>query len=419
MPHVATVDVDMPFAERLRRGFGYPLRGGALATCAVLALAHYVALLPAFIGLLGGALVWAATWRYAADCMRHTAHGYAEPPDVGVDGDDAAGWALTAIHLLAIACAMTAGVFMPGLLWPVVVAFALILPAVDMTLAFDANLLLALNPVHQARVVAGFGRAYLVPVAINLLLAALVVLASVATAALPRLLAVPLFAFAYTYLVILAFHLMGGMLHQRRDHFGIEAQAEALANATGQDDDSRLAAQARELAADDPQAALRLLAGRLQDRAAPPLLHETYRELLRRQGLHDGLLVHGQVWIAALVAGGEAGRALRLVQECSELDPAFLPDDPANACVLAELAARQGMNRMAARLCRGLVKAWPRDARAPQCALLGARLLGGPLGQPAEALVLLGRLGAFPADHPLRADADALTAQLRQTAGAA
>jgi hypothetical protein len=419
MPHVAVVDADTPFRERLRGSFGYPLRGGALATCVALALAHYVALLPAVIGLLGGALVWTATWRYAADCMRHTAHGYAEPPDVGVDGNDAAGWALTAIHLFAIACGVLAIVFFPALLWPVIVLFALILPAVDMTLAFDANLALALNPAHLARVMTGFGGAYLVPVAINLLLGALVVLASVATATLPRLLAVPLFAFVYTYLVILAFHLMGGMLHQRREHFGIEAQAEALANAAGQDDDSRLAAQAGELAAQDPQAALRLLAGRLQDRAAPPLLHETYRDLLRRQGLREGLLVHGQIWIAALVAGNQAGRALRLVQECSELDPAFLPDDPGNAATLAELAARQGMNRMAARLCRGFVKAWPRDARAPQYALLGARLLGGPLGQSAEALVLLGRLGALPADHPLRGDFDTLAAQLRHPAGAA
>lgn len=419
MPRVATVAVETPFAERLRQGFGYPLRGAALATCVALALAHYVALLPAYIGLLGGALVWMATWRYAADCMRHTAQGFADPPDVGVDGNDTAGWALTAIHLFAIACGVLAGVFAPVLLWPLVVLFALLLPAIDMTLAFDANLALALNPLHLARVVAGFGRAYLVPVAINLLLGTLVVLASVATALLPRLLAVPLFAFAYTYLVILAFHLMGAMLHQRHEHFGIEPRAEALAAATGQDEDSRLAARARERAADDPQAALDLLAGRLQDRAAPPLLHDTYRELLRRQDMRGALLVHGQIWIAALMAGGEARKALRLVQECSELDPAFLPDDPGNAGALAELAAGQGMNRMAARLCRGFLKAWPRDMRAAQCALLGARLLGGPLAQPAEALALLGWLGPLAAEHPLHAPIEALATQLRQPAGAA
>jgi hypothetical protein len=419
MPRVATVAVDTPFAERLRQGFGYPLRGAALATCVALALAHYVALLPAFIGLLGGALIWTATWRYAADCMQHTAHGYADPPDVGIDGNDSAGWALTAIHLFAVACGVLAAVFFPALLWPVVIVFALVLPAVDMTLAFDANLALALNPVHLGRVMAGFGRAYLVPVAINLLLGVLVVLASATTALLPRLLALPLFAFAYTYLVVLAFHLMGSLLHQRREQFGIEAHAEALAGAAGQDEDSRLAAQARERATGDPQAALRLLADRLQHRAAPPALHETYRELLRQQGMHEALLVHGQIWIAALTAGGDVRRALRLVQECSELDPAFLPDDPANAGALAESAARHGMNRMAARLCRNFLKAWPHDTRAPGCALLGARLLGGPLGQPAEALVLLGRLGTLPKEHPLHAGIDTLAAQLRQTKGAA
>jgi hypothetical protein len=299
------------------------------------------------------------------------------------------------------------------------IVFALILPAIDMTLAFDADLALALNPAHLARVMTGFGPAYLVPVAINLLLGVLVVVASVTTSMLPRLLAVPLFAFACTYLVVLAFHLMGGMLHQRREHFGIEARAEVLAAASGQDEDSRLAAEARELGRSDPQAALRLLAGRLQDRLAPPLLHETYRTLMRELGLREGVLVHGLVWIAALLAAGEARNALRLVQECSELDPAFLPDDPGNAGALAEAAARRGMNRMAMQLCRGFLKTWPRDARAAACGLLGARLLAGPLGQPVEALVLLGRLGELPHNHPLRPDVETLATQLRLMVGVA
>lgn len=419
MGRIATVDVDTPFGERLGRSFGYPLRGPSLATCVALAVAHYVALLPAFIGLLGGTLVWMATWRYAAECMRHTAQGFADPPEPGIDSDDTAGWALTTIHLLAVACCVVSGVFFPGALPVLVVLFAFALPAIDMALAFDANLGLALNPLHLGRIIARFGGAYFVPVAINLLLGALVVAASLATALLPRLLAVPVFAFAYTYLVILAFHLMGGMLHQRHQQFGIEPRAKALAGALGQDLDSQLAAKARELAAEDPHAALRLLVDRLHERAAPSLLHEAYRALLRQQGMRDALLVHGQVWIAALMAAGEARKAMGLVQECSELDPAFLPDEPANACALAELAARQGMNRMAARLCRGFLKAWPRDTRAPQCALLGARLLGGPLGQPAEALVLLGRLSAVSIDHPLHAELEALAAQLRQPAGTA
>lgn len=414
MSRIATVAADTPFGERLRAGFGYPLRGPALTGCLVLALAHYVGLLPSYVGALAAALVWAATWRYAAICLLHTANGYADPPDVGVDGDSAVGWALTAIHLLAVALCALSVVFFPHLLWPVLVLFALALPAIDMSLAFDANLALAINPLNGIRIVAGFGVAYLLPVAINLLLGLLIVLASLVTAQLPRLLALPLFAFAYTYLIVLAFHLMGAMIHQRHERFGLVPEAPALARANGQDADTELLAEVEALAPRDPVAATSLLVDRLQNRAAPPALHLAYRRLLRQRNLREGLLVHGQIWIAALIAGGDARRALGLVQECSEIDPAFLPDDPRTAGELAELAERLGMARLAYRLCEGFLAHWPRDAQALSCGLLAVRLLDGPLDRPQEARALLEKLLAAYGQRPdQRAALDALSLQLQ------
>ncbi|MEP6899911.1 MAG: hypothetical protein ABI870_15410, partial [Rhodanobacter sp.] len=146
MPRIEVTAPDTPFGERLQSGFGYPLRGAGLATCVVLALIHYVGLLPSYIGALASAFVWAATWRYAADCLLHTAHGYADPPNVGSDGDSASGWGLTAIHLLIVALCVVAIVFFPRLLWPLLILSALVLPAIDMSLAFDGNMALALNP---------------------------------------------------------------------------------------------------------------------------------------------------------------------------------------------------------------------------------------------------------------------------------
>ena len=186
MPRVEVVPADTPFGERLAAGFGYPLRGAALPTCVVLALVHYVGLLPSWTGALAGALVWAATWRYAADCLLHTANGYADPPDVGFDSNSTSGWGLTAIHLLVVALCVVAIVFFPRLLWPLLILAALMLPAIDMSLAFDGNLALAINPLNWVRVIGGFGIAYLIPVAINLLLGVLIVLASVTTALLDR-----------------------------------------------------------------------------------------------------------------------------------------------------------------------------------------------------------------------------------------
>jgi hypothetical protein len=400
MPRIAVVPADTPFGERLQRGFGYPLHDAALPTCVVLALSHYVALLPSYVGVFGGMLVWAATWRYAAECLLHSARGYADPPDVGVDETGSAGWGLTAIHLLVVALCVLAIVFFPHLLLPLFVLAALVLPAIDMSMAFDGDMALALNPLNWFRIAAAFGAAYLVPVAINLLLAALILLASLATAQLPALIALPLFAFAYSYLIVLGFHLMGGMIHQRHERFGVELQAEKLAAASGQDADQQLLQQVERLAGQDIGAATALLAGRLQDRHAPAALHQAYRELLQRQHLREGLLVHGQIWIAALMAGGEARRALGLVQECSEIDADFLPDDPRNAGELAELAARSGINRLALKLCRGFLATWPRDFRAPQIGLYAARMLRDA-GQATEAAVLLAKLAAAWPGHPL------------------
>ncbi len=416
MPRIEVVAADTPFGERLRTGFGYPLRGAALPTCVVLALVHYVGLLPSWTGVLAGTLVWAATWRYAADCMQHTASGYADPPDAGVDGNGTSGWALTAIHLLVVALCVVAIVFFPRMLWPVLVLSALVLPAIDMSLAFDGNLALAINPLNWGRVIGGFGIAYLIPVAINLLLGLLIVLASITTAQLPRLLALPLFAFAYTYLIVLAFHLMGAMIHQRHERFGIELEAEKLVAASSQDADSRLLDETRQLAVDDPLAALRRLAARLQDRSAPASVHQFYRELLHRQGLRDDLLVHGQIWIAALIAQGEPRRALGVLQECGGIDSGFVPDDPRTCGELADLAARLGMSRLAIQLCRGYLAHWPRDPQSPHYGLLAARQLAAHADQHAEATTLLDWLAAAWPDHPLRAEIDAQRRQLASPA---
>lgn len=412
MPRIETVAADTPFGERLIGGLGYPLRGAGLATCTVLGLIHYVGLLPSYIGAIGTLLVWAATWRYAADCLLHTANGYADPPDVGLDSNSTAGWGLTAIHLLVVALCVLAVVFWPRLFWPVLILAVVILPAVDMSLAFDANLALALSPFNWLRIVRGFGLAYLVPVAINLLLGITIVLASVSTALLPSLLALPLFGFAYSWLIVLAFHLMGVLIHQRHEQFGLEPEAAKLARAVGQDADATLLDDVAALAATDVRAATGLLVERLRTRSAPPPMHLAYRQLLQHQQLHEALLVHGQIWIAALIAQGESRRALGVLQECSNVDERFIPDDPRTCGELADLAGRLGMRRVATRLCRGFLAAWPKDAQCPHYGLLLVRMLDGDPEQAAEADSLLRcMLDAWP-NHPLRAEIAARHRQL-------
>lgn len=403
MPRIDVVAADTPFAERLRSGFGYPLRGSGLATCVALALIHYVGLLPSYIGVLAKLFVWAATWRYAATCLLHTANGYADPPDVGVESNDASAWGLTAIHLLVVAFCVIAIVFYPHTLLPLLILFALVLPAIDMSLAFDGNMALAINPLNWARVISAFGTAYLAPVAINLLLGVTIVIASMTTALLPQLLALPLFAFANAYLAILAFHLMGVLIHQRHEHFGLEPEAPKLTRAVGQDADEALLDDVSARAPSDPSAAIALLVARMQNRVAPASLHLAYRRLLQQQGFRDGLLVHGQIWMASLIAQGESRRALSVLQECRGIDAGFIPDDPRTCEELAELAARLGMRRLALHLCQGFLHTWPRDTQVPPVGLLAARLLADDPVQAGEAARLLDTLANAWPDHPLQA----------------
>lgn len=396
---IRTVDPATPLGERFADGLGYPLRGAALPTLVGLALVHYLGLLPLFLGTAASLLVWGATWRYAAECMLHTANGFADPPDVGLGDSDRAAWGLTAVHVLAAVACVAVPLYSPGLFWPTLLAVALLLPAIDMALAFDGNLLLAINPLHWGEIIRRFGWTYLLPVGINVAVGILAVLASLVSARLPRLLSLPLFAFACTYLIVLGFHLMGAMIHRRHEHFGLTPEAEVIAEALGQNDDQRLLDHVRALAASDPMAATRLLVPRLQDREAPAELHQAYRDLLRRQNLTDALLVHGQIRIAALMANNQPRKALGMVQDCMTIDPDFLPDDPGNAGALAEVASRSGMRRMSLKLCRGWLARWPRDGRSPAVALLAARELEAE-GQAMEAAVLLGRIASAWTDHP-------------------
>lgn len=407
MRGVNVASADTPFNERLRSGYGYPLRATGTAALVALALIHYFDLLPSYFGALASVFVLAATWRYAASCLLRTAHGYADPPDVGVEASDNSAWGLTAIHLLVTAFCVIAVTFYPYTLAPLLLFFATVLPATVMSLAFDGNMALAINPFNWARVIRSFGKAYLIPVALNVLLGITVVIASVVSGLLPRpllVLLLPFIGFAYSYLVVLAFHLMGVLIHQRHEAFGIEPEAPILARALGQNDDEDLLAKVDALAANDPASATALLVGRLQTRMAPASIHLAYRQLLRQQALRDDLLVHGQIWIASLIAQGESRRALGILQECCSIDADFIPDDPRTCGELADLAARLGMRTVALHLCRGFLTRWPRDTQVPHVALLTARLLAEEPEQKPKALRLLTAMEAEWTDHPRHAD---------------
>src|SRR6185312_10117125 len=318
MSKIELIDLRQPLSWHVLDALRYPLRASALPGLVVFTLAHYLGLLPA-AGWLLELVIWAATYLYALECLRHSADGFAQPPEFAEPGHG--GWALVAILLWSTLLTLAVKLNFGGGAWLVSALTAITLPAIAMSLALDGSVSHALNPLTWAQIMARFGSPYLLLIGVQLLIALLVGSAQQGLEhVLPRLLALPLFYFVAIYATLFNFRLMGVLIHQRHEQFGLQPKARQL------------------VAQQQPEAALELLVPRLRERAAPASLHLAYRQLLKQQGLRDALLVHGQIWMAALIAEGEPRRALGVLQECLDMDADFIPDDPRTCGELADLA---------------------------------------------------------------------------------
>lgn len=376
MPAIHTASPDATLPARLLGGFAYPVHGNALPLCGVLALGFYLALLPGLAGSFALILLWIMIWGYAVDCMIQTAEGYADPPEVTLADRAGNRRAILSINVLALLVLVALRLAAPQALVPALAITVIVLPAIDMSLAFDGNFALALNPLTWIRVGARFGPAYCVPVIASVVLGLVLGVAAAGILRLPNAIASPVFGFLCCYVVVLQFHWMGVLIWHYRERLGATPEAPVLARQTSDGADAELLRECAGLARSDPEEAAIRLRDRIRARAAPIAVHTRFRGLLRQLHRDDLLLQHGQTWIAQLCASGEARRALGVAQECREIDPAFAPDAPDATAQLAELAARLGMQRLAAHLAQQFVQRWPQHVAAP-----GLRRLLAPRGE--------------------------------------
>jgi hypothetical protein len=408
MPRHALADASTPFAQRILLGVRYPFRGAAPVTILAVAAFELLTFFPiTFLRVIVMFFGWVATYTYAIECLRHTADGFADPPEVALNTDDRTSIALIVIQLTGNALAVLATLYFgaPGLL--VLPVFAFVLPIMTMSLTFD-GVEAALNPLTWIKVVGRLGSDYLL---LFVVVTAATLLQAGALYALaehgPAFLGTAVFYVIANYLTIYTFHLMGALIHHRHETLGYQPESEVIADAANPDDDVALLGHVNLIARDDIPGATDILTERLREGIAPVAMHTRYRELLRVQGRLPELLVHGQIWIAALVQAREERRALGVVQDCIDVDPAFLPDATITCGPLADTAAHGGMTHLALHLALGYLRTWPGDMGAPHYGLLALRMHERQR-EPAEAAVL-GRqlLAAYP-DHPLRVDIEAL-----------
>jgi hypothetical protein len=415
MPRHALADASTPFAQRILIGVRYPLRGAAPVTILAVAAFELLTFFPiTFLRVIVMFFGWIATYTYAIECLRHTADGFADPPEVALNTDDRTSVALIVIQLTCNALAVLATLFLgaPGLL--VLPLFAFVLPIMTMSLTFD-GVEAALNPLTWIRVVGRLGTDYLLLFAV---VTAATVLQAGALYALaergPAFLGTAVFYVIANYLTIYTFHLMGALIHHRHETLGYQPESETIADAVDPDDDVALLGHVNLIARDDIPGATDILTERLREGIAPVAMHTRYRELLRLQSRLPELLVHAQIWIAALVQAREERRALGVVQDGIDIDPAFLPDATITCGALADTAAHGGMTRLALHLALGYLRSWPGDMGAPHYGLLAMRMHERQR-EPAEAAALGRRLLIAYPEHPLRVDIEALLDTLGTT----
>ena len=398
--HVRADEI-VPFWNRLGEIALYPAHPAALTTILVLAVCHLVGDLP--LGFVLDLLVWVALYKYAFECLRATANGRMEPPEIALAVDDSLGWDQIKLQVVFLAINMAA------LLWlgpvaaaivSIVLAFAL--PGAIMSLAMDENLLLALNPATWIAIAARLGWPYVAVAALYFAFnmsrryAAAVVLPI-----LPPVLSEIAFYVMTHYVVVATFHLMGYLIYQYHDLVGYEpAPPPQLLSRSKADPDQSLLDEAAVLVRDGkPDAAADTLAQAIKARGGSETMHAQYRKLLAVVGRRDEQLRHGREWIEILLAQDKDKRAVDIARDCLDIEPAFELASVDDVHRVAQKAVDVGSTQVALKLVSNYVKSHPKHRDVPRNALIAAKVLAERMGKDDVAKKLLDQVAErFPGD---------------------
>lgn len=391
----------VPFWNRLREIAAYPAHPASLSTIGVLALCHLVADLP--FGFIFDLFVWVALYKYAFECLRATANGRMEPPEIALAVEDDLGWDQIKLQVVFLVINMAAALWLGPIgagIVAIVLAFAL--PGAIMSLAMDENLLLALNPSTWIAVASRLGGPYFAVAALYFAFNISKQLAmGFVLPILPPVLSEIAFYFMTQYVIVATFHLMGYLIWQYQDVVGYEpAPPPQLLSRSKADPDQSLLDEAAELAHDGKsEAAADVLGQAIKARGGSDMLHAQYHKLLGQLGRRDDQLKHGRAWIDALVAQDKDKRAVAVASDCLDVDPAFELSNPDDVARLAQKAIDIGATQVALKLVSNYVKANPKHRDVPRNALLAAKVLVDRMGKDDVAKKLLDQVAErFPDD---------------------
>ena len=410
-PRAATAPPE-PFWQRIPAIILYPIRGAALVTLVMLALLAIFRGIP-FIGWLISIAMWLGAYKYAFEILRRSADGDMEPPEVIVTVDSGVVWRFLVLQIVLVALLVLLMFTQSKLL--IIGGLALLVflqPALTMTLAMTGSLSSALSPSTAFSIVARVGWPYLAVVGLLF-----VIQLSALTAGawlghvVPPIVANWLATVLGFWGLFSAFHLMGYLIYQAHDELGYEPatlQANAIHAPIGAVGGEAVIAQAEPLIREGRMTeAIALLRTEVRTRAVSAEVHELYRRLLQKAGDMQVVQEHARQFLHQLMMEKQDRKAIGLLRESLDIDPAFVPLLPEHGARLAEQARLGGQAQLAVDALHALFNAHPGDASSAQWGLTAAMILLERFNRPAEAKLLLERARTRTTDEALLQRIDA------------
>jgi hypothetical protein len=322
---------------------------------------------------------------------------------------------------------------LPAWYWGLMILLSLMLPSATLVIALEDAFFKALNPAFVLHFMRAMGSAYFVLWAFFLAIAgARQVVLTVGEHWWP-VLRLPVEMGLSTYLALVLCALLGYTLYQFHQelHLDVEVDFDTHRKAGGAEAIARAGSARAALRASDPQDPLErklqaLLADdRVQDAIdalkdgmryakLDPALNTRLHGLYVRLGDRAATLAHGHQWLTALTQAGAAKESLAALRAVRKLDAGFTVEDSNAILPLANIAARQGENELAAALLRGFDKRFPQHRDTPGVVYLAAKLMSEHARQHEKAIHLLqALLKNFP-DHAVADEARTYLAVLQR-----
>lgn len=390
-----------PYHERWPQILQYPLQAAALSTIVAIAVAHIVTLLP--LGFILDLLVWAAFFQYAFEVLRWSANGHADAPEFPFTVSAGVGRYAMLLFVLVNAVIILLTIYVgpvTALVLGIVLMFAM--PAMMMILALEEGFARAVNPVVWLMIAARIGTPYFVLV--GFFVAALFVQSIVAvllSAALPSYVVTPLVYCVVNYLMISNFHLIGCVIHDRRDALGYTGHLQ-LHEAPKVDAARAIIDAARNAGATgDARRAADLLKDEIKSHPQMLALHDEYRHWLQQLDAKAELTQHGRSYIPLLLAQDRDRRAVEVARECQLLDPAFALDKAEDVTRLAHDVADAGHAQLALSLLAGFHKRFRNHADIGRNYLLASKLLAEKMNKEMQARAMLNQIKVTLPNDPI------------------